>query len=122
MFNSINDWLDSLALWQLLLMGFGVFLTVGIISYFYPKFNELPSYKTTRKRFKEMGDPASLNYEEVIEKVGEPNSITTDGNMKICQWLKANPLGGTHMVLAFDEQNRCKGIIHKMKFDILKGG
>jgi hypothetical protein len=67
------------------------------------------------QKFGELGTLTGKTKEEIISKVGQPNSISAaiDGG-QVLQWLAA----GYHIVLLFDKDGICKGLSHESKSGI----
>ena len=64
------------------------------------------------QKFRALGTLDGKTKEEIIAKVGKPNSISAslDGD-QVLQWLST----GYHIALIFDKDNICKGVSHESK-------
>jgi hypothetical protein len=67
-----------------------------------------------RKNFAALGNLRGRTKQEIIDAVGNPNSVSQAGAGKtLLQWMKTGADGAYHISLIFDANGICEGITHE---------
>lgn len=64
-------------------------------------------------KFVALGNIRGVPIEQIVKRVGRPNSISAMANGELYQWIKTGVFGGYHYAISVDSEGKAIGYTHQ---------